>query len=81
MGENPSPSGEDFSGFAVWWNIIGKTPILRTANRFSFEEMAVLVRDLIREICNVDDVELLNGHVFGGYVYIFSVDATSFICQ
>jgi len=27
MGEKPSPSGEDFSRFAVSWNITAKAPI------------------------------------------------------
>lgn len=35
MGEKPSPSGEDFSRFAILWNIIVKAPILFMTSRFT----------------------------------------------
>ena len=35
MGEKPSPSGEDFSRFAILWNIIVKAPTLFMTSRFT----------------------------------------------
>ncbi len=82
MGEKPSPLGEDFSRLAVLCNTTAR---LRTVSMTSSihvvwitkyrkpvlcGEVAIRVRDLIREICKSMDVEIIKGHVSKDHLHI-----------
>src|SRR5208337_434896 len=81
MGEKPSPLGEDFSRLA---GLCNTTARLRTVSMTSSimssitkyrkpvlcGEVAIRVRDLIREICKSLDVEIIKGHVSKDHLHI-----------
>src|SRR3974377_273221 len=81
MGENPSPSGEDFSRLAI--ENYRKTShsvydlkyhlvwITKYRKPVFFGDVAVRLRELIREICKSLDIEIIKGHVSKDHVHLF----------
>jgi hypothetical protein len=81
MGEKPSPLGEDFSRLTVLCNTMAR---LRTRFMTSswiwfesqipqagpFGDVAIRLRDLIREICKSMDVEIIKAHVSKDHLHI-----------
>ena len=82
MGEKPSPLGEDFSRLAVLCNTTAR--LLTVSYDIKFHvvwitkyrkpilrgDVAIRLRDLIREICKAMDVEIIKGHVSKDHVHI-----------
>lgn len=84
MGENPSPLGEDFSltklggmehyrktshtlydiKYHLVWITKYRKPVLR-------EEVGKRCREIIREVCKSNEVEILKGHVSKDHVHLF----------
>jgi len=78
MGENPSPSSEDFSIVLAW--SITVSPAIRPFHLVWITkyrkgvltvEITKRTRKLIREICRTWDVEIIRGHVGKDHVHIF----------
>ena len=84
MGENPSPLGEDFSltifvlmqkyrktshtVYDIKYHIVW---ITKYRKRILTGELAKRVRELIREVCKTNEVEIIKGHVSADHVHLF----------
>ena len=85
MGENPSPSGEDFSlkllslfyakvyknssyVYDIKYHIVWVT---KYRKKILIGELAKRVREIIREICKSNDVEIIKGHISSDHVHLF----------
>ena len=83
MGENPSPSGDNFSRLAVIMKNYRKTShsiydlkyhfvwITKYRKPVLFGNVATRLRDLVREICKSLDIEIIKGHVSKDHVHLF----------
>ena len=75
MGENPSPSGEDFSRLAELWRNIARPrmPYMTSSTILCGSQYGDMLslRELIREICKSMDVEIIRGHVSKDHVHLF----------
>ena len=82
-GENLSPLGEDFSKLEVWNIIVDRAihtlydlklhlvRITKYRKPVLTSEVAGRVRELVREICKSNDVEILKGHISRDHIHIF----------
>ena len=82
MGENPSPSGEDFSiifgmehyrksshtTYDIKFHLVW---ITKYRKAILIGDTAKRARELIREVCRTWDVEIIRGHVAKDHVHIF----------
>ncbi len=84
MGENPSPLGEDFSlTIFVIMQHYRKTShrlydikyhlvwITKYRKKILKGELARRIRELIREVCKSNEVEIIKGHVSQDHVHLF----------
>ena len=84
MGENPSPLGEDFSltyfcemqryrktshsVYDIKYHLVW---ITKYRKKVLVGELAKRVREILRQICKTNDVEILSGHISKDHVHMF----------
>ena len=86
MGENPSPLGEDFSLKKYYLCLMQKYRktshtvydikyhlvwITKYRKKVLKGELANRVREIIREVCKSNEVEIIKGHVSSDHVHLF----------
>jgi putative transposase len=84
MGENPSPLGEDFSlNYLSEMQRYRKTShslydikyhlvwITKYRKKILIGELATRVRELLRQICKSNEVEIIKGHISKDHVHMF----------